>query len=252
MRKHVITFWLCLVAMIFGPVAAAHAGLIVVRTMGDPMGTQTVKQTYYMEGARFAIIGEDGNGQIFDADRQLAWTYNTHLKTYTKINRAQAEAARAQMNAFAEQMKHMPPDVRKRMEAADAARSAGPTLKRMGKEKSVRQWRCTPVAGYMAGRDEPVMTMCVASFSELGMTASDIKLMHHIQKMADKLTVMSSASGQRMEAGLKKIGLDGMPVEIQRANGGKIDVLSVSHGAIPSGVFELPKGLHEQSLPMFQ
>ena len=180
--------------------------------------------------------------------------YNTRLKMFSKTTVDKAEVMVKRARKMNERMRRtqldrLPPDKRMEVEAELAAREANPSLKQMGKDKIVGKWRCTPVVEYIPSSTVPIETLCVASFGQLGITEGDRKILKNIEKTTDRFAGHFGGPGRRIEGALKKIGIEGMPVEIRHSINGVTTVVSVSHGAISPSVFEVPTGLREAPIP---
>lgn len=244
-------------ALGFGVASLAHAGLIVKQQERSLETHKVTDTTVYIDGNRMAARASDGTGYIFDGDSMTSWNFDTRHKMYMKMTAAQMKAMMKKTKAMAdkmmrEQLKHMSPKMRKQVLAEMKKEKAGPTYKRTGSMRKVGEWNCTPVAKYSSSGEQQD-TMCIATYKELGITASDRKVfgaMNRFLEASDSGGDCDSCSGAGVLSARaqKQLGLNGLPVE-EGDNLHKTTILSVRHGHVPASVFRLPKGLKERKIP---
>lgn len=255
MKRSSVYVSLCL-ALVFGAGSLAHAGLIVKQKERNENTHKTTYTTLYVEGNRMAARGSNGTGFIFDGDSMTSWNYDTRHKMYMKVTAAQMKAMMKKTKAMAdkmmrEELKHMSPKMRKQVLAEMKKQKKGPSYKRTGPMRKVGKWRCTPVAKYSSS-GELQDSMCIATFKELGIVPSDLKVLKAMNRFEAASGTggdcdSCSSSGVLSPLAQKQLGLNGMPV-VEGDNFDKTTTLSVRHGHVPDSVFKLPKGLKERKM----
>ncbi len=135
---------------------------------------------------------------IFDGTAQVMRTIDDDAKTYTEMSKADMDKMSAQMSGamaqMQEQMKNMPPEARKRMEAAMQGRgmrhaggggATAPTeYKKIGTDK-VGKWTCDKYEGTRSG--EKVSELCTVAPATLGFTPADFEVTRQMAEFFAKL-----------------------------------------------------------------
>jgi hypothetical protein len=251
--KSPITTLLAVVLVSLTALSAAEAGVTIVQKDTDKDSHKTRETTIYIEGDKLASRSKSGSGTIFDGSTQTSVFYDTKEGTYRKLTLEQAKAMVKYYKdtgekIMREQLKKMPPAMRKKVEAQMAEEKEKPHYEKAGAPRKVGNWECTPVVRIApSGRKDA--SMCVASYDELGIGPEDRKV---LKSMNAFIAAMNEVGG--MDAGgfgpeaQKEVGLQGLPIEEDNPNE-KTTIVSIEHGAVPADAFKLPSGLKERKMP---
>ena len=173
-------------AMILSAAAAEAAdGILIAQKMTSATGTVTTHQIE-IEKTRMRAESEAAGRKmkmIFDGTAQVMRTIDDDAKSYTEMSKADMEKMSAQMSGamaqMQEQMKNMPPEARKRMEAAMQGRgvpggaAAAPTeYKKVGTDK-VGKWTCDKYEGTRGG--EKVSELCTVRAGDARLHAGRLR-----------------------------------------------------------------------------
>lgn len=234
------------------------ADLIIEESMTNAAGSSPEQATIYVAPDRLAVQQGSG-GIIFLNDKQILWQYDTSKSVYMEFTpeamknlKAKSDALLAQeMDAIKQQMQSLPPDQKEAMQKALDQMQAKEqyTFKRLGPDKTVNGWRCTPVQVLKNG--EVQTELCVAPLSELGISPNDVKVFGALDKFYSNLQG-NAGGGVFGYPGMDQfLGFHGFPIQetAPDSTGGVSSVVkSVKHAPIPARIFTLPPDLSKTDL----
>jgi hypothetical protein len=244
--------------------AAAEAadGILIAQKMTSSTGTVTTTQIQIEKTRmRTELDGQNGRKQtmIFDGDAQVMRTIDDANKTYTEMTKADVERMSAQMSGamaqMQEQMKNMPPEARKRMEAmmqgrgASAAGATAPTeYKKVGTDK-VGKWSCDKYEGIRNG--EKVSELCTVSPTTLGFAMPDFEVTKQMAEFFSKMA--PQGADQMFRVGTPAAnGFSGLPVRTVIFRNGAPSITSeitdVSRQNFPDSLFAVPAGYTKREM----
>ena len=249
-------------AMILSAAATEAAdGILIAQKTTSSTGTTTTHQSQ-IEKTRMRAETDGGGGRkttmIFDGTAQVMRTIDDAAKSYTEMTKADMEKMSAQMagamTQMQEQMKNMPPEARKRMEAMMAGRgaAAGPTApteyKKVGTDK-VGKWTCDKYEGTRNG--EKVSELCTVAPGSLGFTAGDFEVTKQMAEFFSKL--MPQGADQMFRVGSNAPNaFSGLPVRtIIFRNGAPSftsEITDVSRQNFPDSLFTVPAGYTKRDM----
>jgi hypothetical protein len=242
-------------AMILSAAAAEAAdGILIAQKMTSSTGTTTTHQTQ-IEKTRVRSESDVSGRKmtmIFDGTAQVMRTIDDTAKTYTEMTKADMEKMSAQMagamTQMQEQMKNMPPEARKRMEAMMQGRgaAAGPAAqteyKKIGTDKAGK-WTCDKYEGTRNG--EKVSELCTVAPTALGFTPGDFEVTRQMAEFFSKL--MPQGADQMFRVGSNAPnGFSGLPVRMVIFRNGApsltSEITDASRQNFPDSIFAVPAG----------
>jgi hypothetical protein len=245
--------------------AAAQAanGILVAQKMTSSTGTVSTHQIQIEKTRmRAESIGPSGRKQtiIFDGSGQVLRTVDDDAKTYTEMTKADLDRLSGQMaGAMAqmqEQMKNMPPEARKRMEAAMQGRglpggagvAAKTEYKKVGTDK-VGKWTCDKYEGTRDG--EKVAELCTVPPATLGFTPDDFEVTRQMAEFFSKLVPQGADQMFRIGSPTAN-GFAGLPVRSVTFRNGAPNTVSeitdASRQEFPDALFTVPAGYEKRDL----
>jgi hypothetical protein len=246
---------LCLLAW---PLQAADGILIVEKTTTNGM---TRTNQIQIEKSRLRAENDTARGKqiiVFDGAAQVLRTINPDAKTYNEMTKADVDRLGGQMqDAMAqmqEQMKNMPPESRKRMEAMMAGRGAAagstaPTeYKKVGTDK-VGKWSCDKYEGTRNG--EKVSELCTVPPASLGFTLGDFDVTRQMAEFFSKLVPQGADQMFRVGSSAPN-GFSGLPVRTVIFRNGApsftSEITDVSRQNFPDSLFAVPAGYTKRDM----
>lgn len=240
----------------------AHAG-VTIETKRGANGTATM----FIEGNRMRMDGADQTGLvnsvIVDGSAKKLVVIEDKKKTYMEISEADMKRMRLQVDAMraqmTERMKTMPPEQRKKVEAAMAGIGGGadaptkpPVLKfeKLGQKKTLNGFSCDMYRvltdGTPSGED------CIAPWGAKTLQKSDLAALSKFgEEMKKNFGGMGAKDQYRLDQ-LEKypgIPISHIPLEANGARGEEEQIKSIKHGAIPEAKFVPPAGFTKKELP---
>jgi hypothetical protein len=248
-------------------VAATKAadGILIAQKTTNASGTVTTHQIEIEKTrmrAESDAVGGRKTKMVFDGTAQVMRTIDDEAKTYTEMSKADMDRMGAQMSGamaqIQEQMKNMPPEARKRMEAAmqgrgaSAGASAGavaPTeYKKTGTDK-VGKWNCDRYEGTRNG--EKVSELCTVPPATLGFTPGDFEVTRQMAEFFSKL--VPQGGDQMFRIGSPEAnGFAGLPVRTVIFRNGALSLTSeitdASRQSFPDSIFAVPAGYTKRDM----
>jgi hypothetical protein len=249
-------------AMILNAAATEAAdGILIAQKVTSASGTVTTHQIE-IEKTRMRAESDAGGGQktkmVFDGTAQVMRTIDDQAKTYTEMSRADMDRMSTQMSGamaqIQEQMKNMPPEARKRMEAAmqgrgAAAGAAAPTeYKKIGTDK-VGKWSCDKYEGTRNG--EKVSELCTVPPAALGFTPGDFEVTREMAEFFSKLVPQGGDQMFRIGSPAAN-GFAGLPVRTVIFRNGApsltSEITDASRQSFPDSIFAVPAGYTKRDM----
>jgi hypothetical protein len=249
-------------AMMLGVAATAAAdGILIAQKTTSATGTVTTHQIEIEKTrmrAESDAVGGRKTKMVFDGTAQVMRTIDDEAKTYTEMSKADMERMSAQMSGamaqIQEQMKNMPPEARKRMEAAmqgrGAAAGAAATTeyKKTGTDK-VGRWTCDKYEGTRNG--EKVSELCTVPPATLGFTPADFEVTRQMAEFFSKLVPQGGDQLFRLGSPAAN-GFAGLPVRSVSFRNGAPSVTSeitdASRQSFPDSIFAVPAGYTKRDM----
>jgi hypothetical protein len=237
-------------------------GILIAQKMTSASGTVTTHQIE-IEKTRMRAESEAAGGHkmkmVFDGTAQVMRTIDDEAKTYTEMSKADMDKMSAQMSGamaqMQEQMKNMPPEARKRIEAAMQGRgvpgggATAPTeYKKIGTDK-VGKWTCDKYEGTRAG--EKVSELCTVPPATLGFTSGDFEVTKQMAEFFSKL--VPQGGDQMFKIGSPTAnGFSGLPVRTVIFRNGAPSITSeitdASRQNFSDSIFAVPAGYTKRDL----
>jgi hypothetical protein len=239
----------------------AADGVLIAQKTTSSSGTATTHQTQIEQTRmRSETAGPTGRKMtlVFDGAAQVMRTIDDDAKTYTEMTKADLDKMSAQMSGamtqMQEQMKNMPPEARKRMEAmmqgrGAAAGATAPTeYKKIGTDK-VGKWTCDKYEGTRNG--EKVSELCTVAPASLGFTLGDFEVTRQMAEFFAKLVPQGADQMFRVGSNAPN-GFTGLPVRTVIFRNGAPSITSeitdVSRQNFPDSIFAVPAGYTKRDL----
>jgi hypothetical protein len=246
--------------MLSAGTSAGADGILIAQKMTSASGTVTTHQIE-IEKTRMRAESEAAGRKmtmIFDGTAQVMRTVDDAAKTYTEMSKADMEKMSAQMSGamaqMQEQMKNMPPEARKKMEAAMQGRgglgaAATPTeYKKVGTDK-VGRWTCDKYEGTRGG--EKVSELCTVAPSTLGFTAGDFDVTRQMAEFFSKLVPQGGDQMFRIGSPTAN-GFSGLPVRTVIFRNGApsftSEITDASRQNFPDSIFAVPAGYTKRDM----
>jgi hypothetical protein len=249
-------------AMMLNAAATEAAdGILISQKTTSASGTVTTHQIE-IEKTRMRAESDAAGGRtmkvVFDGTAQVIRTIDDEAKTYTEMNKADMDRMSAQMSGamaqIQEQMKNMPPEARKRMEAAMPGRGAGagaapPTeYKKIGTDK-VGKWNCDKYEGTRNG--EKVSELCTVPPATLGFTPGDFEVTAQMAEFFSKLVPQGGDQLFRIGSPAAN-GFAGLPVRTVTFRNGApsltSEITDASRQTFPDSIFAVPAGYTKRDM----
>jgi len=247
--------------MLSAAATEAADGILIAQKMTSANGTVTTHQIE-IEKTRMRAESDAAGGRkttiVFDATAQVMRTIDDEAKTYTEMNKADMDRMSAQMSGamaqLQEQMKNMPPETRKRMEAAMQGRGAAPgatpatEYKKVGTDK-VGKWNCDKYEGTRNG--EKVSELCTVPPATLGFTPADFEITGQMAEFFSKLVPQGGDQMFRIGSPAAN-GFAGLPVRTMTFRNGALSLTSeitdASRQTFPDSIFAVPAGYTKRDM----
>jgi hypothetical protein len=219
--------------------------------------------TSYIGTDHARLVTGEGQESIIDLKTGQMTVIDNRKKEYFVITRADLDQMKArlqqQMNSpemkrAQEQMKNMPPEVQKRMEAMMGGMAASVEVKNLGTTRKIAGYTCTnwQVTMGQMSRTEQCMTtdlpFPVQSFDAYRDFAESMK------SMVSAMGPMAKGMGEMQE---KMKAMKGFPLAssstvnvMGRSSSHGMEVVEVKTGAIPASTWALPAGYTKVESPM--
>ncbi len=244
----------------------ALAGVVIDSVLEDPRLGGNAKMRMEVEGDLLRIdppgAADDrvDTSMIFDGKRDLMIVLDHKDKTAMEIDQAfmqemmtRLAAAQKQLEA---QLAHMPPEQQKMMREMMTQRGAGgflggPTpkpepglrLKPTGQTRTIEGRDCA--VSQLERGDKPVGEACIASFSTLGITRSDLAALSDMAAFQQRLAEKFRNPGVPNVSGDLELfrSLTGLPLEVVRRDGtteSRTRIVKIEKTELPAARFEVP------------
>jgi hypothetical protein len=249
-------------AMMLSAVAAqAASGILIAQKITSSTGAVSTHQIQIEKTRmRAESAGPTGRKQtmIFDGSAQVMRTVDDDAKTYTEMTKADFERLGGQMaGAMAqmqEQMKNLPPEARKRMEAAMQGRgmpgtaTARTEYKKVGTDK-VGKWTCDKYEGTRDG--EKTTELCTVSPTTLGFAPEDFEVTKQMAEFFAKLVPQGADQMFRIGSTTAN-GFAGLPVRTVIFRNGApsmtSEITDASRQNFPDAIFAPPAGYEKRDM----
>jgi len=246
--------------MLSAGTSAAADGILIAQKMTSASGTVTTHQIE-IEKTRMRAESEAAGRKmtmIFDGTAQVMRTVDDAAKSYTEMSKADMEKMSAQMSGamaqMQESMKNMPPETRKKMEAAMQGRGglgapATPTeYKKVGTDK-VGKWTCDKYEGTRSG--EKVSELCTVPPATLGFTAGDFDVTRQMAEFFSKLVPQGGDQLFRIGSPAAN-GFSGLPVRTVIFRNGApsftSEITDARRQNFPDSIFAVPAGYTKRDM----
>ena len=247
--------------MVAAAPARAAEGVLIAQKMTNASGTVTTHQIQIEKTRmRAETAGASGHKQtlIFDGAAQVMRMIDDEAKTYNEMTKAEFDQMGARLSGamaqMQEQMKNMPPEARKQMEAAmqgrgmPGAAEAVTEYKKTGTDK-VGKWTCDKYEGTRGG--EKVSEVCTVAPATLGFTAADFDVTKQMAEFFAKLVPQGADQLFRIGAATAN-GFSGLPVRTVTFTGGKpagtTEMTDAGRQNIPDSTFAVPAGYTKRDM----
>lgn len=258
MRPSMLAF--AAVALAGGLAAADDLTIVAKYTFKD--GPPTTGTSYIATDHARMVMGE-GQESIIDLKTGQMTVIDNRKKEYFVITRADLDQMKAhiqqQMNSpemkrAQEQMKNMPPEVQKRMEAMMGGMAAAVEVKNLGTTRKIAGYTCTNwqvTMGQMSRTEQCMATdlpFPAQSFDAYRDFAESMK------SMVSAMGPMAKGMGEMQE---KMKAMKGFPLAssstvnvMGRSSSHSMEVVEIKTGAIPASTWALPAGYTKVESPM--
>ncbi len=260
MKRWLAPLGIAMAIALAGMGGARAAAVVTVENSGTGEDHAGRTETLYLE-TNHLRMARPGGEMIYREDLQKVWSIDDADHSYREITpetmqRMQAAMSQA-MQQMQQQLKSLPEDQRKRIEAmmqhqgmgqSPAAPPPPMTYEKIGAAKTVGKWSCTPyrVKGgrEVSGREE----FCIAPLQDVGLTRDDLQPLVGLGKFMQQMAPGGGAmQAFDFDAQTKAIGFEGIPVQTTRySEDGKIEfqttITGVEQKSVPAATFELPAG----------
>jgi hypothetical protein len=237
---------------------AARAGVTMVVKRGA--GAAAAKSTITLDNDRVRVEGQ-GNGPregniIMDGRARKMVMINVSEKSYTELTEADMKKMGAQIAAMraqaAEQMKNLPPEQRKKMEAmmgnmgTPDGKMPKVELKAMGQKKTVNGFACDM---YRVSRDGVAKEEdCIAPWGPKVLQKSDFE---NFRKFAEEMAKSMGVTGTQNDMFQQYDKFPGIPVSRHMLDGGEDEEIeSIKRGSVAESLFTVPAGYTKKEMPM--
>jgi hypothetical protein len=249
-------------AMLSAAASEAADGILIAQKVTSASGTVRTSQIEIAK-TRMRAESEGAGGHkmkiVFDGTAQVMRTIDDDAKAYTEMSKADLDKMSEQMSGamaqMQEQMKNMPPEARKRMEAAMQGRgvpgggATAPTeYKKIGTDK-VGRWTCDKYEGTRSG--EKVSELCTVPPATLGFTPADFEVTKQMSEFFAKL--VPQGGDQMFKIGSPATnGFSGLPVRTVIFRNGApsltSEITDASRQNFPDSIFAVPAGYTKRDL----
>lgn len=245
-------------------VPAAAEDLTIVATVtrdSGPAGTVTS----YLSSGRVRLATGDGNEMISDLKTGDVTMIDHKKRQYFTITRQDMEQLQArikqamnspEMQRAQQQMKNLPPEIQKKMQAAMGGIASSVTVQKTGSTRKIAGYNCENWAvslGQISKSEECLTT-------ELPIPAQDWQL---YQEFADGMRGMAGAMGPMGQAVAdlqeKTKAMKGFPLAktttvsvLGRAATTTIEATEVRKGPVPASAWQVPAGYAKVANPMLK
>jgi hypothetical protein len=252
---------LAAVAFAFAVTAAAEDLTIVAKVSRDngPAGTATS----YLSSDRVRLVTGDGNEIISDLKTGDVTMIDHKKRQYFTVTRQDMDQLQArmkqamnspEMQRAQEQMKNLPPDIQKRMQAAMGGIASSVTVQKTGTTRKIAGYNCenwTVSFGQISKSEE-----CLSS--ELPLPTQDWQTYQEFTNRMRGLTGGMGPMGQAItELQEKTKDMKGFPLSktttasfMGRSMTTNIEVTEVRKGAVPASAWQVPAGYAKVDNPM--
>lgn len=202
---------------------------VSMKMMGEG---QEIRTKGYLLPMKLKSIGDDGNGVIIRADKEMIYMINDGDKTYSEMTFKEFEAQMSQlseqMNKMQEEMKDMPAEQRRMLEGIMGGMKEY-TIKKTGEKKKVIGYGCEKVLLLEDGKEigEFWITKDVGSMKQFA---------KNWENLMEKMVRSPMAKMYR-----KLAELDGFVMESQ-ISGTRSTTTKLEKRSIGAGEFEIPAG----------
>jgi Domain of unknown function (DUF4412) len=256
---------LCLAGVVLASgmlVSPAEAGLMMVyeqESYGRPGKEAT---TVYMDKDRMRTETKGGSADqvfIFRGDKKLYWLIDNRDRTYMEISREDLKELKGKMDeanrTLDEQMKNMPPEQRKMVEAMmkDRMPKQPPRTeyKKVASGVKVNRWVCDQYDG-IVGREkkEEVWT---ADPGQFDLRPEEVQVFDSLREFSEEFSKQGMPFYRiEMEKGKKGSDYTGVPVRMIRFSHGKkverMELTEAQRKEVAPSMFELPAGYKKKEM----
>lgn len=240
--------------------SSADAGIVMMYEMDSRDGSGPMTTTVYVDKDRMRseTKGKDMDQVvIFRGDRKLFWALDKREGTYTEMTKDDLKKMKGKLEearkAYDEQLKNIPPEQRKMMEAMMKDRMPQPppstTYRKVGSGVKVSRWTCDRYDGY-AG-NEKTEEVCTADARQLDLRPEDLRVFEEVRVFFEEVSKQGFAFYRiEGEDGKRGDAYSGVPVRMVGFSKGKprdrMELKESARRDLEASLFELPSGMRKQ------
>jgi Domain of unknown function (DUF4412) len=256
---------LSLAALALGAAASAGADDLTIVSKVTSNAGPPATATSYLATDHARIAQGDGRELIADAKAGVITVIDGRKKQYFLVTKQDLEQLKARiqqqmsspdMQKAQSQMKNLPPEVQKRMEAAMGGLAGSVTVQKTGGTKKIAGYNCeewTVAFGQMSKTEEclstelPLPTQTWAMYKEFAesMTAAMGAMGPMAKGMSDLQAKMKEMKGYPLSRTTSASMMG-------RSTTSTSEVVEVKRGAIPASAWEVPAGYTKVDNPMLK
>uniref|UniRef100_A0A7C3UQ04 DUF4412 domain-containing protein n=1 Tax=candidate division WOR-3 bacterium TaxID=2052148 RepID=A0A7C3UQ04_UNCW3 len=193
---------------------------------------------------------------IFRSDKNLFWSIDHKKKSYTEITKEDVKKMKGKMEEgikmMEEQMKHLPPGERRRLEEMMGGKMMRKeemvTYKKVASGQKVNQWVCDKYEGYQG--KEKVEEVWATDYPKIGIKPEEVKVIEEMGDFFSELIKGGAAQFYRFRPEKKEGEFFGVPVRIIGYEKGKkgftMEIKEVKKETFNPQTFEVPKGYKKE------
>jgi len=256
---------LCLVGVVLtlgmlSPPVEAGLMMVYEQESYDQPGKEAM--TVYMDKDRMRTETKGGSADqvfIFRGDKKLYWMIDNRERTYTEITREDLKKLKGKMDeatrTLDEQMKNMPPEQRKMMEAMmkDRMPKQPPktVFRKVASGVTVNRWVCDQYDGVIGGeKKEEVWT---ADPGQFDLRPEEVQVFDSLREFSEEFSKQGMPFYRiEKEKGKKGDDYTGVPVRMIRFSRGKkverMELTGVQRKEVAPSMFELPAGYKKKEM----
>lgn len=242
--------------------AAAAAGADTTIHTTNQFGGDTSQDAIKIAHGKMRVDSGSGGGfMIFDSAQRTVTIVQPAEQSYTVMTeenlKSMGNAVQQAMKQIESQLANMPPaqreQMRKMMEQQMGGMMGGqgpaakPEIVQTGETKTVAGYECRVVRIMVQGASKG--SACMTDYANLGIPAEDRKT---IEAMTEFSMALTEQFGDMMPAHMQAMAAQGYPVEYDSTVGGTAisgSLESVETGALDAGLFQVPEGYTQKSMP---
>lgn len=254
MKYTKMLFWGVLIFLI------AYPGVRLVSEYEGSEGKEKMTLTAYIEKDRMRADTKGKESDmtvIFRSDKLVFWSIDHKDKSYTEITKDDVGKMKEKMaegrKMMEEEMKHLPPEQRKKIEEVMKGQMKGESpkilYKKVATSQKVNQWTCDKYEGYEG--KEKVEEIWTTDYKKIGLKPEELKVMEDMAKFFSEIT--KDFTARLYKVGKEEKGwFSGIPVRTFGYEKGKkvfaTELKEIKREEIKPVIFELPKGYKKEKL----